>query len=87
VACALIWYSAEGNSVKQEMNSPQLTLKMDGTEYFRAEIAVSLLDGHIVAGEVWGPVLSMMEVGQGGQTPKELPTTGVMQQVSLWEVL
>jgi hypothetical protein len=86
VPCALIYYSAEGNSVKQEINSPQFRLHMDGTEYFRAEIAVSLLDGHVVAGEVWGPVLSVMELGQGGQSPKELPNAGVIQQVSLWEV-
>jgi hypothetical protein len=86
VPCALIWNSAEGNSVEQKTSSPQFTMHMDGTEYFRAELAVSLLDGHIVAAEVWGPVISVIELGLSKQQAKELPNAGVLQQVSLWEV-
>jgi hypothetical protein len=84
--CVLLWFSAEGNAVQQEMDNPQFTFRMQGTEYFRGTLAVSLVDGHIVAGELWGPLPMRLELGIGGQPPREQPIAAVLQQVSLWEV-
>jgi len=84
--CTLIWCSAEGNEVKQDFGNAQFAVRMHGTEYFRAMLAVSLLDGHLVAGELWGPVQCLMELGFGGQPPQEQPIAAVLQQVSIWEV-
>lgn len=86
IPCALLWYSAEGNRVKQESKSPQLAFRMNGTEYFRGTVAVSLKDGHIVAAELWGPVVNTIEVGIGSQSMAELPIAAVLQQVSMWEI-
>jgi len=82
----LIWFSAEGNEVKQDMGNDQFRMRLHGTEYFRGEMAVSLLDGHILGGELFGPLPWVMEMGMGGQALKEMPIAGVMQQLSLWEV-
>jgi len=59
---------------------------MKSTEYFRGEIAASLLDGHILAMEIWGPLPCVMEMGFGGQPLKEQPIGAIIQQVSMWEV-
>jgi len=84
--CLLLWFSADGNDVKQDLGNPQMTIRMSATEYFRGEMVVSLLDGRIVAGELFGPLPSLIEIGMGGEPPKEVPIFGVIQQVSLWEV-
>jgi hypothetical protein len=84
--CVLIWVSMEGNRVTQKMDTPQLTLNMKSTEYFRGEIAASLLDGRLVGMELWGPLPCVMEMGFGGQPPKEQPIGAIIQQVSMWEV-
>ncbi len=84
--CVLIWISMEGNKVTQKMDTPQVALNMKSTEYFRGEIAASLLDGHILAMEIWGPLPCIMEMGFGGQAPKEQPIGAIIQQVSMWEV-
>jgi hypothetical protein len=86
VPCVLIWISMEGNQVTQDMNTPQLSLKMRSTEYFRGEIAASILDGHLVSMELWGPLPCVMEMGMGGQPAKEQPFGAIIQQVSMWEV-
>ncbi len=54
--CVLIWVSMEGNDVTQKMDTPQVALNMKSTEYFRGEIAASLIDGRLVAMEIWGPL-------------------------------
>ncbi len=84
--CVLIWISMEGNRVTQDMDTPQVALKMRSTEYFRGEIAASLLDGHLVSMELWGPLPCLMEMGMGGQPLKEQPFGAIIQQVSMWEV-
>jgi len=84
--CALIWISMEGNRVTQDMDTPQVSLKMRSTEYFRGEIAASLLDGHLVSMELWGPLPCVMEMGLGGQPAKEQPIGAIIQQLSMWEV-
>jgi hypothetical protein len=84
--CVLLWFSAEGNTVQQEMANPQMTFRMQGTEYFRGTLAVSLVDGRIVAGELWGPLPMRLDLGIGGQPPTEQPIAAVLQQVSLWEL-
>jgi hypothetical protein len=84
--CLLLWFSADGNEVRQDVSNEQMTMRLHGTEYFRGEMAVSLLDGHVVAGELFGPLPWVMEMGFGGQPPTEQPAAGVIQQVSLWEV-
>jgi hypothetical protein len=84
--CVLIWVSMEGNRVTQKMDTPQVALNMKSTEYFRGEIAASLLDGHLVGMELWGPLPCVMEMGFGGQPPKEQPIGAIIQQVSMWEV-
>jgi hypothetical protein len=86
VPCVLIWISMEGNRVTLDMDTPQVLLKMRSTEYFRGEIAASLLDGHLVAMELWGPLPCIMEMGMGGQPLKEQPFGAIIQQVSMWEV-
>lgn len=84
--CVLIWFSMEGNEVTQNMDTPQFALNMRSTEYFRGEIAASLLDGRVVAMEIWGPLPCVMEMGFGGQPPTEQPIGAIIQQVSMWEV-
>jgi hypothetical protein len=84
--CILIWVSMEGNRVTQKMDTPQLALNMKSTEYFRGEIAASLLDGRLVGMELWGPLPCVMEMGIGGQPPKEQPIGAIIQQVSMWEM-
>jgi hypothetical protein len=84
--CVLIWVSMEGNRVTQKMDTPQVALNMKSTEYFRGEIAASLLDGHLVGMELWGPLPCVMEMGFGGQPPKEQPIGAIIQQISMWEV-
>jgi hypothetical protein len=84
--CVLVWISMEGNRVTQKMDTPQVKLDMKSTEYFRGEIAASLLDGHLVGMEVWGPLPCVMEMGIGGQPPKEQPIGAIIQQVSMWEI-
>lgn len=84
--CALIWYAADGNGVSQKMSSPAVALEMEGTEYFRALITVSLRDGHLVAGELWGPVVTEMKLGFGGQPPELQPISAIVGSVSIWEV-
>jgi hypothetical protein len=83
--CLLLWFSADGNEVTQNVSNEQMSMRMRGTEYFRGEMAVSLLDGRVVAGELFGPLPWVMEMGFGGQPSTEQPTSGVIQQVSLWE--
>jgi hypothetical protein len=61
-------------------------MKMRSTEYFRGEIAASLLDGHLVSMELWGPLPCVMEMGMGGQPAKEQPIGAIIQQLSMWEV-
>jgi hypothetical protein len=84
--CVLIWFSMEGNVVTQNMDTPQVALDMRSTEYFRGEIAVSLLDGRVVAMEIWGPLPCVMKIGVGGQPATEQPIGAIIQQVSMWEV-
>jgi len=85
--CVLIWVSMEGNRVTQKMDTPQLALNMKSTEYFRGEIAASVIDGRLVGMELWGPLPCVMEMGIGGQPPKEQPIGAIIQQVSMWEIL
>jgi hypothetical protein len=84
--CVLLWVSAEGNEVKQDIGGEQLAMKMLGTEYFRGQLSVSLLDGRVVAGELWGPVVTVIEMGMGGNPPQETPVAAVLQDLSVWEV-
>ncbi len=84
--CVLIWFSMEGNEVTQNMETPQVTLDMKSTEYFRGEIVVSLLDGRVVAMEIWGPLPCVMKMGFGGQPATEQPIGAIIQQVSMWEI-
>jgi len=84
--CVLIWVSMEGNRVTQKMDTPQIAMNMRSTEYFRGEIAASLLDGRLVGMELWGALPCVMEMGFGGQPPKEQPIGAIIQQVSMWEV-
>jgi hypothetical protein len=84
--CVLIWVSMEGNRVTQKMDTPQLALNMKSTEYFRGEIAASVIDGHLVGMELWGPLPCVLEMGIGGQPPKEQPIGAIIQQVSMWEI-
>jgi hypothetical protein len=84
--CVLIWVSMEGNRVTQKMDTPQVALNMKSTEYFRGEIAASLLDGRLVGMELWGSLPCVMEMGFGGQPPKEQPIGAIIQQVSMWEI-
>ena len=84
--CALIWYSAEGNEMTHDIETPGIELHMKGGEYFHALVAVSLLDGHIVAGELSGPVVMRMQMGIGGQEPAELPIAAVVQTISIREI-
>ncbi len=84
--CVLIWFSMEGNEVTQKMDTPQVALDMKSTEYFRGEIAASLVDGRVVAMEIWGPLPCVMKMGFGGEPPTEQPIGAFIQQVSMWEV-
>lgn len=84
--CVLIWISMEGNRVTMKMDTPQVAMNMKSTEYFRGEIAASLLDGRLVGMELWGPLPCVTEMGFGGQPPKEQPIGAIIQQVSMWEV-
>lgn len=84
--CVLIWFSMEGNEVTQKMDTPQLALNMKSTEYFRGALAASLLDGRLVAMELWGPLPCVMEIGFGGKPPTEQPIGAIIQQVSMWEI-
>lgn len=84
--CVLIWFSMEGNRVLQNMETPQFSLDLKSTEYFRGELAASLLDGHLVAMELWGPLPCVMKMGFGDKSPTEQPVGAIIQQVSMWEI-
>jgi hypothetical protein len=84
--CVLIWFSMEGNSVIQNMETPQFTMDLNSTEYFRGELAASLVDGHLVAMELWGPLPCVMKMGFGDNPPTEQPIGAIIQQVSMWEI-
>jgi len=84
--CVLIWFSMEGNEVTQQMDTPQFAMNMRSTEYFRGEITASLVDGRVVAMEIWGPLPCVMEMGFGGEPPTEQPIGAIIQQLSMWEV-
>ncbi len=84
--CLLLWFAAEGNEVTQDTENPHMTMHMKATEYFRGTLAVSARDGHVVAGELWGPLPMVLVMGMGGQPATEQPIWGMMQQVSLWEI-
>jgi hypothetical protein len=84
--CVLIWFSMEGNEVTQKMDTPQFAMDMKATEYFRGEIAASLVDGRVVAMEIWGPLPCVMKMGFGGQPATEQPIGAIIQQISMWEV-
>ncbi|NIM51469.1 MAG: hypothetical protein GTN78_04345 [Gemmatimonadales bacterium] len=83
--CAIIWFSAEGNTVIADIETDLLSVHTEGTEYFRGELALSLVDGRIVAGDIWGPLPSRIEVGIGGNPPAEQPIAAVLQQISMRE--
>ncbi len=82
----LIWFSLDGNVVEQTIETEQLSLATEGTEYFRGVATVSLMDGRVVAGELWGPVMSRTELGVGGAPRSETPAAAVLQSVTLREV-
>lgn len=84
--CVLIWFSMEGNRVLQNMETPQFKLNMNSTEYFRGTLAASILDGHLVAMELWGPLPCVMKMGFGDNPPTEQPVGAIIQQVSMWEI-
>lgn len=84
--CVLIWFSMEGNQVTQQVESPQFAMNMRAIEYFRGQLAASLLDGHLVAMELWGPLPCVIEMGFGGQPATEQPVGAIIQQVSMWEL-
>lgn len=84
--CLLVWFAAEGNDVNHDFSAGPVTMKFRGTEHFWGEMAISLRDGHVVGGELRGPLPWKMEMGMGGQPPQEMPVFGVIQQVSVWEV-
>jgi len=84
--CVLTWFSMEGNEVTQKMETPEFAQNMRAVEYFRGEIATSLVDGRVVAMEIWGPLPMVMEMGFGGQPLTEQPIGAIIQQVSMWEV-
>lgn len=84
--CLLLWFTAEGNDVTQDVDNPQIKMHMKATEYFRGTMAVSLRDGRVVGGELWGPLPGTLAMGFGGQPAAEQPTAGFMGQVSLWEM-
>ena len=68
------------------MDTPQFAMNMRSTEYFRGEITASLVDGRVVAMEIWGPLPCVMEMGFGGEPPTEQPIGAIIQQLSMWEV-
>jgi hypothetical protein len=84
--CMLVWFSMEGNRVLHKMENPQVSVDMKSTEYFRGELAASLLDGHLVAMELWGPLPCVLKMGFGGDPPTEQPIGAIIQQVSMWEI-
>jgi hypothetical protein len=84
--CVIIWFSMEGNKVTQKVDNPMFAMDMRATEYFRGELAASLLDGHLIAMELWGPLPCVLQIGFGGQPPTEQPVGAIIQQVSMWEV-
>lgn len=83
--CVVIWFSMEGSQVIQNIEPPPVTLRMEGSEYFNGMLSVSLLDGRIVAGQLWGVVPSRMSVGLPGQEVEEQPIFAVLQEVVMWE--
>lgn len=85
--CVIIWFSMEGNDVSQKIDTPQVALNMKSTEYFRGELSASLLDGRLVAMELWGPLPCIMEMGFGEKPPSEQPIGAIIQQVSMWEII
>ena len=83
--CVLVWFSMEGTEVSQKFDTPHFAMNMQSTEYFRGEMAVSLLDGRVVGLELWGALPCVMEMGFGGQPPAEQPIGAIIQQLSMWE--
>jgi len=81
----LIWFSGEGNEVTQEVETPEFAMNMHGIEYFRGQLAASLVNGRVLAMDLWGPLPCRMEMSFGG-VAQEVPIAGFVQQVSLWEV-
>lgn len=84
--CALIWLSGDGNEVSQDLSGGPLVVRTRATEYFRGSFALSLIDGRIVAGEVWGPLPSRIELGATEETLAEQPIFTVLQEITIREI-
>lgn len=75
--CLEVRFAIEGSEVSIENAS----VKLDGHEYVRGTVAISLRDGRLVAGEIWGPVVATFRQPDG----PELPIGGIVQYVTLRE--
>jgi len=84
--CALIWFSGDGNEVSQDLRGGSMVVRTQATEYYRGSLALSLIDGRIVAGEVWGPLPSVIEIGGTEATLTEQPIFTVLQEITMWEI-
>jgi len=83
--CALLWFSTEGSEVTQSFELGTVSIAMAGGEWFRGTMAVSLVDGRVVRGELWGPVVQRVETRLGDGGPTERSSTTI-QSVALWEI-
>lgn len=78
--CVLVESAAMGNVVQQKMDRGPVKIDMSGTEYFKQICTFSLVDGRLVAAELWGLMPMVLKMGDG-----EVPIASVWQDVTLVE--
>lgn len=75
--CLLVNFALEGSRMSIETEA----IAFEGEEFFRGDLALSLRDGRVVSGHLWGPVIATFRQGE-----QELPLGGVVQYVTLTEL-
>jgi hypothetical protein len=77
--CLRVAFRIEGNEVEQHMGPMQI----DGVESFHGAAYLSLHDGRLVRGELWGPFLSTLRPAPDAEPT---PTSGFLTEVVMEEV-
>jgi len=82
----LLWFSMQGNRVAQTVATGPVTFRLRGTEFFQGSATISLRDGRVIAGRLFGPVAARTELELGDRDPTDAGTTVILQEVTLSEL-
>lgn len=83
--CVLLWFRVDEGEVAQSFEIAPVSIATEGREWFQGTFAVSLVDGRVVAGELWGAVVQRVETTLVGGAPSSRPNT-TLQSIAMWEI-